>query len=324
MVSHSAHGALFFMNDMEQAIAAFDRYLAGERNLSPHTRSAYLSDLRQFHAFLQTGERDAFPPVGQKEEEMVLAIRAFLADLHKQKLRRTSISRKMATLRAFFRFLRRQGQIQANPALGIPLPKKEKRIPVVLSVDEMFQILDKHAVPDRTDRRDRAILELLYSSGLRVSELTGLDRGDVDLAEGVVRVQGKGGKERVVPVGAPAVRALREHLSDGAGQGLPRFSPLFLNRKGERLDRRSVARIVSRWTERGGIAKHVSPHTLRHTFATHLLDGGADLRAIQDMLGHESLSTTQKYTSVSVRRLLEVYDRAHPKAREKGETNRCA
>ena len=235
MVLHGAHGALFFMNDMEQAIAAFDRYLAGERNLSPHTRSAYLSDLRQFHDFLQKGERDAFPPVGQKEEEMVLAIRAFLADLHKQKLRRTSIYRKMDTLRAIFRFLRRQGQYPSNPALGFPCEKTRSAFRGVVRGRDVPD--PGTSMPCRTG----PIAGTAGYSGLCIprdsgsAELTGLDRGDVDLAEGGRACAGKGGKERVVPVGAPAVWALREHLSERRRAGpAPFFFAAVSTARGER------------------------------------------------------------------------------------------
>ena len=225
--------------------------------------------------------------------------------------------RALAAVRSFFRFLVRQGVVDKNPAELIATPKKENRLPFHLDIDQVTTLVEAPQDADKHALRDRAILELLYSCGLRVSELTGLAIGDLDLSGGMVRVLGKGGKERIVPVGSRALEAVRKYL---AGRGCPGESePLFLNTRGQRINRRSVARIVDGHVLRIAAFKRISPHILRHTFATHMLEGGADLRAIQELLGHASLSTTQKYTHVGIDRLMEVYDKAHPKAHTKKE-----
>ncbi|HPC04362.1 MAG TPA: tyrosine recombinase XerC [Syntrophales bacterium] len=302
------------------ALKAFEDHLLHERNLSPHTVRGYLSDLRQF--FRPAGEAEGEP---SGDPQIPLAgisagdIRAHLALLHRMKEKKSSISRKISSLRTFFRYLARRGWIRGNPMEGISSPRGEKHLPVFLTVDEAFDLLDGPAKGDAPNLRDRAILELLYGAGIRVSELTGLDREDLDSANGLIRVRGKGRKERIVPFGAPAGKAVRDYLETAVPAAPPpgEGTPLFLNRFGKRLTARSVARILDRHLAQRGIPKKIGPHALRHSFATHLMDGGADLRTIQELLGHESLSTTQKYTSVTVMRLLEVYDKAHPKA--KGE-----
>jgi len=303
---------------MEKAIEAFGTHLAAERNLSPHTRRSYLADLGQFRAFL---EENGLIPGGGSERERLgaidhLAVRAFLGSLYRRKVRKVTIVRKIAALRTFFNYLIREGAIRVNPAEMVQAPRAESYLPAFLPVEEMFSLLGLAFPDDAGGARDRAMLELLYSSGLRVSELTGLDVGDLDVDQGLVKVRGKGRKERIVPVGGQALRSVRAYLAvrddlKAPGEG----SPLFVSGNGRRITGRSVARILDRCVLKSGISRKVSPHTLRHSFATHLLDAGADLRAIQEMLGHESLSTTQKYTSVSVARLMEIYDRAHPKAK---------
>jgi integrase/recombinase XerC len=293
---------------MHQDIDSFTRYLATERNVSHHTLDAYASDLAQFLDFvLRERGRDA----GAENVDHLL-IRRYLAHLH-QDHKKSSIGRKLAAIRAFFKYLLREGRVLKNPAELVSTPKKEKLLPFHLNIDEVTALVEAPMDGDLLGLRDRAILETLYSCGIRVSELTGLDVGGVDLDEGLTRVLGKGGKERVVPVGSYARRAIACYLA--ARNDPPRDAPLLLNARGGRLTSRSVARVVGKYILKIASIKKISPHTLRHTFATHMLESGADLRAIQELLGHASLSTTQKYTHVSIDRLMEVYDKAHPKAR---------
>jgi integrase/recombinase XerC len=234
--------------------------------------------------------------------------------LHKQN-KKSTIGRKLAALRTFFRYLVREGVLRLNPGELVATPKQEKYLPRTLTVDESFALMEQGGGAGLLARRDRAIVETLYSCGLRVSELTGLNVGSVDLREGLVRVLGKGRKERIVPIGRKAREALEEYL---AARGNPADEePLFLNQRGGRLTPRSVERNLKVQLLKAGILKDATPHALRHSFATHLLDGGADLRAIQELLGHASLSTTQKYTQVSVDHLMHVYDQAHPRSRKK-------
>ncbi|GAM09843.1 tyrosine recombinase XerC [Geobacter sp. OR-1] len=293
---------------MQNAIAQFCHYLDTEKNVSPHTLAAYRSDLEQFSAFVrgELGETAAPGEIGH------LLIRRFLAKLMKGHSR-SSIGRKLAAIRSWYRYLIRQGAVRQNPAELVSTPKKEKKVPYHLAIDEVTALVEAPGGTSTPALRDKAILELLYSSGLRVSELTGLNISGIDLSSGLVKVLGKGGKQRIVPVGSHAVKSVSSYL-----QALPPTGPdraLFLNNRGGRLTRRSVARIIDRYILHLATMKKVSPHTLRHTFATHLLESGVDLRAIQELLGHSSLSTTQKYTHVNIDRLMEVYDKAHPKAR---------
>ena len=291
---------------MKTAIEQFCRYLETERNLSVHTVSAYRSDLDQFSAFL-AGQRGGASPAGVDH----LTIRRYLAQQHKL-LTKSSQGRKLSAIRAFFRYLLREGIIDRNPAELVGTPRKEQRVPFHLNIDQVTALVETPTGNSATALRDRAILETLYSCGVRVSELTGMNVGDLDLNGGTARVLGKGGKERIVPVGAVALEALCAYIEE---RGTPAAgAPLILNARGGRLTRRSIGRIVDAHMLLIATMRKVSPHTLRHTFATHLLEGGADLRAIQELLGHASLSTTQKYTHVSLDRLMEVYDKAHPKA----------
>ena len=291
---------------MKDAIEQFCRYLETERNASTHTVAAYRSDLEQFSAFL-AGQGDGAP-----EEVDHLTIRRYLAQLHKG-LTKSSIGRKLSALRALFRYLLREGRLEKNPAELIGTPKREKRLPFHLNIDQVTALVSAPSPAAGLPLRDRAVLETLYSCGIRVSELTGMNVGDLDLEEGLARVLGKGGKERLVPVGSCAAAALSAYLQERGGPQAG--APLILNARGGRLTRRSVGRIVDAHMLLIATMRKASPHTLRHSFATHLLEGGADLRAIQELLGHASLSTTQKYTHVSIDRLMEVYDKAHPKAR---------
>ena len=291
---------------MKEAIEQFCSYLDTERNASAHTVAAYRSDLEQFAIFLD-GQGKRSP-----EEVDHLIVRRYLAQLHKG-LAKSSIGRKLSALRALFRYLQRSGSLAKNPAELIGTPKKEKRLPFHLNIDQVSALVQVPGADTGLPLRDRAVLETLYSCGIRVSELTGMNVGDLDLDGGLARVLGKGGKERIVPVGSCALAALRAYLGERGWPGGD--TPLILNARGGRLTRRSVGRIVDAHMLLIAAMRKVSPHTLRHTFATHLLEGGADLRAIQELLGHASLSTTQKYTHVSIDRLMEVYDKAHPKAR---------
>jgi integrase/recombinase XerC len=291
---------------MKEAIEQFCSYLENERNASVHTVSAYRSDLGQFEAFL-AGQGNCTP-----EGVDHLAVRRYLAQLHKG-LTKSSIGRKLSAVRALFRYLLREGRLDKNPAELVSAPKKEKRVPFHLNIDQVTALVSSPEATCGLPLRDRAVLETLYSCGIRVSELTGMNVGNLDLDGASARVLGKGGKERIVPVGSYARQALAAYLEE---RGNPEGSaPLILNARGGRLTRRSVGRIVDAHMLLIASMRKVSPHTLRHSFATHLLEGGADLRAIQELLGHASLSTTQKYTHVSIDRLMEVYDKAHPKAR---------
>jgi integrase/recombinase XerC len=294
---------------MHEEIDQFIRYLATERNVSDHTLDAYLGDLEQFREFLY---QDRGTNAGAELVDHLL-IRRYLALLHKSH-KKSSIGRKLATLRAFFKFLLREGKVVKNPAELVATPKREKRIPFHLTIDEVIALINAPKGNKLLSLRDQVILEILYSCGMRVSELTSLDLANIDLEAGLVRIMGKGNKERIVPLGSYARKAITVYLE---ARGNPAAAPLLINARGGRLTSRSVARIIDKYILKLATVKKISPHTLRHTFATHLLEGGADLRAIQELLGHSSLSTTQKYTHVSIDRLMEVYDKAHPKARGK-------
>ncbi|MDO8785949.1 MAG: tyrosine recombinase XerC, partial [Syntrophales bacterium] len=298
-----------------------------ERNLSVHTRRSYSTDLRQIKEFLDAiriTAGKACPDIGKEDGNDFIhidhtVIRAFLSSLYRVKVKKVTIARKVAALRSFFKYLLREGKIKVNPALLVQAPSSERYIPVFLSVDEMFSLLSVPFKQDAPGLRDKSIIELFYSSGIRLSELAGVNMGDIDFNRLLIKIRGKGKKERIVPVGEPALLAIRDYLGRRdellpGGRENDLKAPIFINRSGSRLTARSVARVLDRYVRLSGINRKISPHTLRHTFATHLMDAGADLRAIQELLGHESLSTTQKYTSVSVSRLMEVYDKAHPKA----------
>jgi integrase/recombinase XerC len=304
---------------MDELLDRYINYLRYERNASPHTIRNYQSDLLQFRDYLQEGNPDAAVDVRSID---ALRIRGYLAFLFEGEKKKTSIARKLASLRAFYKFLAKEGILVANPAATVSTPKLDKTLPRIMTEEEMNNFLDAmaRAVQDGEPlmRRDRAILELLYASGLRVSELAGLDLRSVNFGDSMVLVRGKGRKERIVPFGSKAKQALNEYLpirekilmeAKKTGQ-----TALFLNAKGARLTTRSVDRLLKKHVRTFGPNVKVSPHSMRHAFASHLLTEGADLRAIQEMLGHRSLATTQKYTQVSIKQLIDVYDKTHPKA----------
>ena len=300
----------------QQAVDRFLAYLRDQRRVSDNTLRAYESDLRQFGEFLAGRPGKApLPPAPEKID--VLAVRGFVARLSRDGLGKSSIARKLAAVRSFLKFVVREGRLEHNPAVGVPTPKVPKGLPRDLTVDEMFNLLDTIPGDDTAGLRDRAILELLYSAGLRVGELVSLNIEDFDLNGRMVRVLGKGNKERLVPFGSKAAAALDRWLEGGRELRAKSTAPeaVFLNLRGGRLTDRSVRRILDRRISEAAIRGHVSPHALRHSFATHLLGAGADLRAIQELLGHSSLSTTQRYTHVSTDALMRVYDKAHPRAK---------
>jgi integrase/recombinase XerC len=299
-------------------IEEFGRSLTAEESASAHTVRNYLSDLRQLRSFLLE-QRLALDDSG-KDVAMDgidhLAVRAFLSALLRRN-RKSSAGRKLSAVKKFFRFHLQRGNIAVDPTVGIGTPKKERQLPVYLTVDEMFRLLESPQADTPVGRRDRALLEVAYSCGLRVSELVGVNWSDIDRNLELVHVRGKGGKERLVPIGSKALAALAVYQADIARLCpgyLPDDNAVFLNRRGQRLTARSVARLVETYAAASGIATRTTPHALRHSFATHLLNAGADLRAIQELLGHASLSTTQRYTHVNLDQLMQVYDRAHPRA----------
>ena len=318
---------------MTTQLREFLEYLRLNRNASAHTTAAYESDITQFLGF--AAQQRSMPVEALEPSHLDLgAIRAFMADLYRQGHARTSVSRKLSALRAFSRFLRREGWIENDPAALAVGPKREQKIPAHLSIDEMSRLLEMPDVSTALGRRDRAILELFYASGLRLSELVSLDLDEVNLRARMVRVMGKGAKERLVPFNSSTEDSIRACLADRAvfrQSGTPKVQgttskaprpkpraqsdPLFVNFRGARLTGRSVQRLVARYVAACSTRFGISPHALRHSFATHLLERGADLRAIQELLGHVQLSTTQRYTHVNSAQLLDVYRKAHPRAK---------
>ena len=302
---------------MQTLISSFIKYIETEKGYSEHTIRNYESDLKQFSEFIATRKDIKNSDTGADLVDLPL-IRSYLGELF-EKCKRTTIARKLSALKSFFKYLELRGLAPSNPASEIITPKQEKYIPTYLPIDDMFALLEQPDKENDLGLRDLAILELLYSSGLRVSELVTLNIEKLDFHARLVKVSGKGGKDRILPVGKKAITAIREYLDHTekirkkAGFS-KNHGPLFLNYRGGRLTVRSVSRLVKRYSIQCGIMTDVSPHSIRHTFATHLLDGGADLRAIQELLGHVNLSTTQKYTHVSIDRLMEVYDKSHPRS----------
>jgi len=306
---------------IDELLHQFLEHLRYERNVSDHTLRNYGSDLQQFYHFLapadpQTGKRNE-PAVQQIDH---LTIREWLAELHSARKSKSSVARKLAALRTFFQFLVREGVVELNPAKLVSTPRLEKKLPVHLSIEDAIRFIETPDPETDLGKRDRAILELLYATGVRVSELTKLDLHDIDFRNKLIRVTGKRRKERIVPFGDLAQEALRKYLEARekflliAPVTLREPEALFLNYQGTRITTRSVGRMVEKYIRICAGMHDISPHALRHSFATHLLDSGADLRDIQELLGHARLSTTQIYTHVSMEKLIDVYDKAHPKA----------
>jgi integrase/recombinase XerC len=298
-------------------VGLYADHLRAERNVSPHTLRSYLSDLAQFQRFILERELALNNDGGVDLRQVdIHTVRAFLASLSRDR-KKSSVGRKLAALKGFFRYLVATKRIDKDPMLLIHSPKQDKPLPTFLSVDDAFQLLGGIKVKRGLDVRDRAVLEVLYSTGIRVSELVGLQWADIDFLLGIVRVLGKGSKERIVPIGEIALQALRDYGQQQRKKwnlSCKGETPVFLNNRGERITTRSVARIVEKHLQLAGIQIKMGPHGLRHSFATHLLNSGADLRVIQEMLGHASLSTTQRYTHLNLDQLTAVYDKAHPRA----------
>jgi len=291
---------------MKKYVDDFIRYLEVEKGVSAHTVRAYKKDLEEFSEYAKTepGKMD------------MLDVRGFIADQIKKGLSKITVGRRLSSIRSFFKFLYREGYINSNPAKLVSNPKIPKLLPKFLSVDDIFSLIEKPEGMGFLPARDKAILELLYSSGLRVSELSGLNVDDLNIRESMAKIRGKGRKERIVPVGSKAIDALKSYMIE---RMLLKSNEraLFLNRTRTRLTDRGVRRIVVKYARAVAINGQIGPHTLRHSFASHLLQGGADLRVIQELLGHVSLSTTQKYTHLDITHLMDVYDKAHPLAKEK-------
>jgi len=295
---------------MRKHIFDFLTYLRNERNVSPHTLRGYLSDLEQLSTFL-----------GDKELSAVdhQTLRRFIAHLMQGEVKKSSIARKLSAIRSFFRYLNREGILTNNPARLVATPRRDKRLPAVLTADDALRLMNSPNSKKPEDHaimlRDRAVLEALYSTGIRASELIGMNREDIDRHGSLIRIRGKGRRERIVPIGSKALDAIDAYL--GCLTKSSENAAVFRGPSGKRLTARTVQRILENHRKQLGLLQKASPHTLRHSFATHMLESGADLRAIQELLGHASLSTTQRYTHVNLDSLMEVYDKAHPKARKK-------
>jgi integrase/recombinase XerC len=305
---------------MEDAIRAFVTFLEVERGASRETIRAYHSDLRQFVTFVKAIRPTHAEPFTPRTADSLL-IRSYLARLDQDNEKKSTLARKLATLRSFYRFLLREGRVAANPANDVHTPRLPQHLPRVLTKDDANALMEFPDGDRLSDLRDRAILETLYSTGTRVSELVGMSWEDINFNDGIVRIRGKGRKERLVPIGAVALEAIRDYQAAlhrsafSTQQSAPNETAVFRNSRGGRLTARSVERLVATYSARLS-AGRISPHALRHSFATHLLDEGADLRVIQELLGHASLDTTQKYTHLAMDQLLKVYDHAHPRAKE--------
>lgn len=290
---------------MLKEIEKFLKYLEAEKEVSYHTLRSYINDLRLFRESLQ----------GKDPRDITyLDVRRFIATLRMRGDSKRTIARRISCIRSFFKFLLREGLIRKNPTLAIATIKLDKPLPKFLGYQETLKLLDAPQDEDFLSLRDKAILETIYSTGMRVSELVNLNVKDVDFISGVVRVYGKGRKERLLPIGDPALRAIRRYLDKRDALGLGGKTPLFLNKYGRRISERSVLRIIKKYRLKASIPIDISPHTLRHTFATHLLERGADLRSVQELLGHASLSTTQVYTHLTAERLKKIYEKSHPRA----------
>lgn len=286
---------------MERHIKRYIRYLEIEKNASKHTILNYQRDLDEFKKFL--GET-------QLENVDYLALRKFLSTLREKNLKSRSISRKLSCLRSFFRFLNREGFLKNDPTQAVSSPKLERYLPIFLTEDEVTKLIESPEAKELSGLRDRAILETFYSTGIRISELVGLNLENIDFFGAVVKVSGKGKKERLVPIGDKALRAIRDY-TEQRRQLVP---AVFLNKNGRRITDRGVRLVLDKYIQRTALRENISPHSLRHSFATHLLNRGADLRSVQELLGHANLSTTQIYTHLTTEKLKSVYDKAHPRA----------
>jgi len=301
---------------MQAAIDGFLRYLRIERNASPLTLKSYGEDLSVLVEYLRSTEGGLPVP----SDVSIGQLRAYVANLHERGYARSTVARRLASLRSFFEYCRREKLADSNPARALRTPRQGRRLPHFLTTDQVAALLEAPAADQPAGLRDRAILETLYSAGLRVSELVALDIGDWDRDSNILRVRGKGRKERIAPVGRFAARALSDWVEVRAAAtdlGPQDRDAVFLNRFGRRLTARSVGRLLEKHIAAAGLDQLTSPHTLRHSFASHMLDGGADLRSVQELLGHKSLTTTQIYTHISTRRLRETYERAHPHAQRR-------
>jgi integrase/recombinase XerC len=305
---------------MQKYIDDFIKHLKYERNASDHTLRNYESDLVQFYDHVAPPDNKGFRREVDVRDIDHLTIREYMASLYEQNKKKSSIHRKVAALRTFFRHLCREGILESNPASLVHSPRVESKLPNHLTIEQMIKFIETPETDTALGKRDRAILELLYASGIRVSELVNLNLTDIDFNNQTLRVKGKGRKERFVPFGDHAKKALQDYLGV-RGELLAEADPekldptaVFMNYQGTRITPRSVGRMVDKYVKLCADVHHISPHSLRHSFATHMLDAGADLRAIQELLGHVRLSTTQQYTHVSMDKLMEVYDKAHPKA----------
>jgi integrase/recombinase XerC len=292
---------------MRKHIADFVRHLHDEKNVSLHTERNYHSDLIQFADFLKNAD-----PADLTHQD----IRKFLGHLIGLKMKKSSLARKLSAIRAFFKYLNREGLVPGNPARLVATPKQDKRLPAVLTVDDALRLMNAPAAADSEELRDRAVLETLYSTGIRASELVGIDHGDIDRQGRLIRIRGKGRKERIVPIGRKALDAIDAYCANN--RAAANVQAVFSGHSGKRLTARTVQRILDNYRKKLGLSQKASPHTLRHSFATHLLESGADLRAIQELLGHASLSTTQRYTHVDLDTLMAAYDKAHPRAKRQG------
>ena len=290
---------------MERHIDKFINYLKVEKNSSIHTITNYSVDLKELALF--NHDKDI-------NEINVLDIRKFLVDLRQKGFKKTSIARKMACLRSFFKFLCREGYCKVSPMIGLVGPKLDKKLPIFLNEDDVTKLLNTPTEKDLPGLRDKAILETLYSTGIRVSELVGLDIASIDFIGGVIKVFGKGRKERLSPIGDKALRAIKNYIDKRNISSLGNIRPLFLNKNNRRLTDRGVRVILNKYIKVASLRNDISPHSLRHSFATHLLNRGADLRSVQELLGHANLSTTQIYTHLSTEKLKNVYDQTHPRA----------
>ena len=290
---------------LERYIQKFMTYLEVEKNASSHTITNYRIDLKEFSGSIKDKPLEDITHVD---------IRLFLARMKEKNFSKRTVARKMACLRSFFRFLCREGYIKSSPASGLKTPKLDRKLPLFLDVNEVTRLIESPDVSDVYGLRDRAILETFYSSGIRVSELVGLNKENIDFIGGVLKVYGKGKKERLAPIGDRALRAIRNYLEKLGAADIKEKKAVFINKSGRRMSDRAVRRVVEKYIHKTSLRKGISPHSLRHSFATHLLDRGADLRSVQELLGHANLSTTQVYTHITTARLKEVYDKVHPRA----------